>query len=209
MVSHTDEQEIRRLLDVLAWGRGQAPGEWQAWQIRSIVGGANNLLYRATSSHADLAIKFTIRDARDRAGREYAALCALERAHLNVAPKHVLLDRSSYPQPVVVQTWIPGEVRQSPPEAESQWQALLQHHLAVHTLTPQRTDFTLPAAVMNADSAASAWRLVIEQVERIPEAKRPESLRGLLHHYGASPSPIGATASVTLCRTDANITNFI
>ena len=56
------------------------------WQITRVAGAGNNLLFRATSTAHDLAIKFTIRDARDRAGREYAALLALQQAGLGIAP---------------------------------------------------------------------------------------------------------------------------
>jgi len=53
---------------------------WQRWRIARLTGGANNRLYRATGDKGEFAIKFTLRDARDRAGREYHALAALQRA---------------------------------------------------------------------------------------------------------------------------------
>ena len=71
------EEIVRPLLEYLASGVHQADGQWEAWQITRIVGGFNNLLYRATGSWGDLAIKFSIRDNRDRASREYSALLAL------------------------------------------------------------------------------------------------------------------------------------
>lgn len=54
-------------------------GRWCQWQIQRLGGSANNILYRATSSDSDLAVKFTIRDARSRARREYNALLGLDR----------------------------------------------------------------------------------------------------------------------------------
>src|SRR5689334_3052545 len=77
---------------------------WREWQIAPITGGANNLLYRATGPAGDFAVKFTRRDERDRAGREWDTLRALDAARLDLAPRAVLYlpDR---PLPAVVQTW--------------------------------------------------------------------------------------------------------
>src|SRR5512139_1869716 len=108
------EAELRPLLDHLARSRPREEGLWPDWRITPIGGGRNNLLYRATGAAGDLAVKFTLRDARDRAGREYGALLALQAAGLDLAPVPVLLDRKRYPLPVVVQTWLPGEVSAAP-----------------------------------------------------------------------------------------------
>lgn len=67
--------------------------------MRRVDGGGNNLLYHASGSAGDFAVKFTVPDDRDRAGREYAALRALGEAGLRVAPEAVLLDRDSYDLP--------------------------------------------------------------------------------------------------------------
>jgi hypothetical protein len=95
------------LVDYLAAGGAQA-GEWRGWRITRVAGAGNNLLYRATGDRHDLAIKFTIRDDRDRAGREYHALLALEQVGLAIAPAPLWLERERYAQPVVVQTWLAG-----------------------------------------------------------------------------------------------------
>ena len=62
----TDQRQspyLRPLLDHLAASAPASAADWQDWRITPIGGGANNRLYRATSDQADLAIKFTIRDA--------------------------------------------------------------------------------------------------------------------------------------------------
>ncbi len=64
------------LLDHLAAARPTAE-TWQGRRIRRIAGGHNGLVYRATGAEGDVAVKFTQRDARDRASREYHALQAL------------------------------------------------------------------------------------------------------------------------------------
>jgi hypothetical protein len=76
-VSQMSEKLLYPLLDYLAQGHRPADNRWQNWQISQISGGANNLPYRASSPDGDFAVKFTIRDRRDRAGREYGALLAL------------------------------------------------------------------------------------------------------------------------------------
>src|ERR1043165_1862994 len=102
--------EIRRLLDGLDQPQVPVDESCHGWQVTCIEGGANNLLYRATSAADDLAIKFCIRDERDRAGREFASLTTLQEAGLDLAPIPLLLDRERYSQPVMVQTWLEGEV---------------------------------------------------------------------------------------------------
>jgi hypothetical protein len=122
---HTSQQQIdlalRPLLAHLASIEVTEYEHWQDWRIRRIGGGWNNLLYRATSPSGDLAVKFTIRNQRDRAGREYLALTALQQAGLSIAPRPILLDRDHYSQPVVVMTWLPGTPLSRPPTADAEW----------------------------------------------------------------------------------------
>ncbi len=200
---------IRPLLDHLAGGTRREDVRWREWRITLIPGGQNNLLYRATSPDADLAVKFTVRDERDRAGREYGALAALRAAGLALAPEPILLDRSGYSQPVVVQSWLEGEATATPPATDDEWQRLAQHLASVHTVTPDRVQRELPGTTINADTAEEGrWR-VREQAERIPAEAQPASLRALLARFEASRFPEWPPAPVTLCRLDNNITNYI
>lgn len=200
---------IRSLLDHLAGGTRREDGRWQEWRITPITGGQNNLLYRATSPDADLAVKFTVRDERDRAGREYGALAALRAAALALAPEPILLDRNGYSQPVVVQSWLEGEVTATPPATDDEWQRLAQHLAGVHTVTPDRVQQQLPWTTINANTAEEGrWR-VREQADRIPAEAQPASLRALLARFEASRFPEWPPAPVTLCRLDNNITNYI
>ncbi len=78
-----------RLDTLLAYLAGAPPGfvgTRDGWQITTIGGGANNLLYRVRGDEGDLAMKFVMRDARDRAGREYHALRAPGRGSGGRAP---------------------------------------------------------------------------------------------------------------------------
>ena len=66
---HERQEILGPLLERLARGETGGPEEWKGWWLEPFGGGRNNLLYRATSSLGDLALKFTVRDSRDRAGR--------------------------------------------------------------------------------------------------------------------------------------------
>src|SRR5262245_33811626 len=136
MILATPAQEkfLYPLLDYLTQDHHPVKFEWQNWQIAQVAGGRNNLLYRTSGPGGDFAVKFAIRDQRDRAGREYKALLALHQARLPLAPKPILLDQERYDQPVIVQSWLEGEVMTTPPTSEVEWQSLMAHYSAIHTL---------------------------------------------------------------------------
>jgi hypothetical protein len=182
---------------------------WQGWRIQQIGGGRNNLLYHADGPGGDFAIKFTIRDKRDRAGREYAALRAVRRAGLAIAPDPVLLDRNSYPQPVVVQTWLAGEVSDAPPAADDEWLALLGHYATNHNITPETSAIRLRRAVLNMRSVAEGRRTIRRQLATIPRQAQPAEALDLLRQLEALDFPTWPAPPVALCRTDPNIRNFV
>jgi len=203
------EAIVRPLLDHLTH-RGEAKdGQWRDWQIKRVAGGRNSLLYRAVGPQGGLAIKLTIRDWRDRAGREYGALSALQQADLRVAPAPILLDRNSYEQPVVVQAWLEGEVSAAPPATEAELQNLAQHLAAVHTLKPEDTDLRLPQAIINPYDAEEGKEHVRQQVAHLPCEVRPPALQVLVRRFEAAQFPQWPAAPVTLCRLDNNITNYV
>jgi aminoglycoside phosphotransferase (APT) family kinase protein len=150
-----------------------------------------------------------MRDERDRAGREYGALQALAQAGLDLAPKALLLDRDSYPQPVVVQTWLPGESSDRLPEREDEWRALLEHLILIHGVTPQQVDVPLQPPTLDASTAAQARERVRWQVARVPREAQPDSLRALLARMEAAKEPTWPKAPLGLCRCDNNLRNYI
>ncbi|MFL5805891.1 MAG: aminoglycoside phosphotransferase family protein [Roseiflexaceae bacterium] len=200
---------LRDLLDYLDAEPAAHHQVWREWTIAPVSGGANNLLYRATSAEADLAVKFTMRDDRDRAGREYAALSALRQAGLQLAPQAIWLDQQRYHQPVVVQTWLDGEVLAAPPQMDADWMALLQHYCVIHSLTPARTATALAEAVLNVPSGAAGKALVWQHAERLPPSARPQSLQVLLTRFEAWNPPTWPAPPRTLCRVDPNWRNFL
>lgn len=200
---------LRLLLDHLTQPGPPPSGKWQGWAIARVTGGANSLLFRATGPLGDLAVKFTMRDERRRAVREYGALLALQRAGLAVAPRPVFLDYERYPHPAVVQTWLEGEVRASPPGTDAEWEDLLQLYATIHALTPARTAVPLAGAVVNAASPAACRELVQRQAELLPPQARPAELERLLRRWEAASLPNWPPPPVGLCRVDANTLNFV
>lgn len=185
---------------------------WREWKVRRVEGGANNVLFRATSPGDDLAVKFTIRDARRRARREFQALAALQETGLAVAPEPLLLDEDGFSLPVVVQRWVAGPVTAVPPQTDAAWEALVAHYAAIHTVTPAAGIFSLEKAVVNFDSIAAAASAIQQQLDHIPPAARPSSLQRLLRQVmvpGQHSERFSFVVPATLCRVDANTLNFV
>jgi thiamine kinase-like enzyme len=200
---------FRELLDHLDAEPGVLARTWREWRITPIAGGMNNLICRASGAEGDFAVKWTVRDERDRAGREYAALQALHKAGLSIAPQAVWLDRECYRQPVIVQTWLDGEVLTGPPQTDAEWDALLRHYCMTHTITPSRSAVALPEAVLNAASGAAGKLLVQQQLDRLPGSARPPSLQVLITEFDRWSPPAWPTPPRALCHVDPNWRNFL
>jgi aminoglycoside phosphotransferase (APT) family kinase protein len=202
-------QSIRTLLNHLASTEYAGSASWQDWYITRLMGGQNNLLYRATSSLGDWVVKFTIRDKRNRAGREYQALSALKSLRLSIAPTPLLVDLVSYSQPVVVQTWIKGEKVEIPPLTDAEWEKLVQHFAVIRTVTPANSLVQLSKAVLNARNAQEGRTIVQQQLARMPKEAHPASLQALIRRFQRMSFPDWAKAPIALCRVDPNPSNFI
>jgi aminoglycoside phosphotransferase (APT) family kinase protein len=203
------EALLRPLLDYLARAEHRADGRWNIWQITNIDGGRNNRLYRASCALGEIVVKFTIRDERDRAGREFGALTALRQAGLKIAPAPLLLDRDRYPLPVVVQTWLEGEVLDAVPASDDEWELLLRHLVAVHSVTPDRVNVDLPTATINAYNVLEGRQLIRESVTPIPPEERPDTLRELLQRFETASLPEWDDKRVALIRLDNNTLNYV
>jgi hypothetical protein len=197
------------LLHQLATQSPASPTFWESWEIAPVGGGANNLLYRITGPVGMFAVKFAIRDERDRAGREAVALQAVQDAGLPLAPRLVLLDRDTYSQPVVVQTWLDGEALTTPPNSDAEWSALAAHYAVIHTITPARASHALRPAVLNATSGTAGKALVCDHAQRLPLDARPPELAALLDAFEAWEPPTWPEPPPVLCRVDSNYHNFI
>jgi aminoglycoside phosphotransferase (APT) family kinase protein len=197
------------VLDYLDATPPQAAQAWREWRIAPIVGGANNLLYHVTNDRAAYAVKFTIRDERNRAQREYDALRVLHHAGLRLAPQSVWLDLQRYRQPVVVQTWLDGAILSAAPATAADWAALLNHYCAIHSLTPAQATVALAEANLNIASGAAGKALIRQHVAKLPPSAQPDSLQALLAWIEGWTPPAWPTPPRALCRADPNWRNFI
>lgn len=209
LATQEPEKFLYPLLNYITQNNHPSNSEWQTWRITQVTGGANNLLYRATGPGGDFAVKFTIRDQRDRAGREYGALLALHQAQLSLAPKPILLDQERYVQPVIVQSWLEGEVMTMPPNSEAEWQSLIAYYATIHTLKQGSVPVKLLLAVLSARSVKTAREIVEQQVAHLPKEAQPASLQRLLRQFQRTQFPDWPEPSLTLCRVDPNPLNFI
>jgi aminoglycoside phosphotransferase (APT) family kinase protein len=185
-------------------------GVWREWEIHQIEGSANNLLYRATCHEVDWAVKFTIRDQRRPAWREFYALLALQEAGLNIAPAPVYLDESSYTQPVVVQEWCDGMVTAVPPQTDTEWNHLLTLFASLATVTPDKVSQPISEAMVNFTSVGVGIRAIHTQLELIPTSEHPVALDLLLANLQKLPYPqTWASCPRALCHVDGNTLNFL
>lgn len=199
---------LRPLLAFLSTHLPDPPPTFHYWQIARIQGGQNNLLFRVTHDDQTLAIKFTRRDARDRAGREFAALQALHHLDPTVAPLPVLLDRTSFAYPVVVQSWVAGACHAGMPATMAEWQFLIAHLQTIHRIRPQHVQQPIPPAVLTMVHAADGIQRIRTAWDGHPQATCG-ALHALVQQILSHPWPTWPPPEVCLCRVDPNILNFI
>lgn len=178
------------------------------WQIIPMTGGTNNLLYRACGPDQDVIIKWCIRDTRQRAVREYAALALLNEVQPGCAPRPLLVDTTQYRQPVIVQSYVPGVVYTNPPETDDEWHQLVACLVRIHQVAERPWSSLMPA-VINAHSVATARQLIHSQLTTLPADAWPPTLLELVH--GLETTVIDELPSIplVLCHVDSNYRNFI
>ena len=179
------------------------------WQFARADGGANNLVYRVAGVDGTFAVKFCVQDERDRAGREHAALSLLYERGEQLAPEPVLLERERYFTPVVVQTWLAGEVLPEPPSSVAAWEPLLAYYAALHRVTPTHGEGNVSRALHTATNVAEGKALVRKQLTYIPKKAYPPGLYELLERCERWTGPRWSEPRLSLCRVDPNVTNVI
>ncbi len=204
-----NEDWLRPVLSYLDGASILEECSWQGWTILPVSGGANNLIYRLRGYGRDCALKFTIRDVRRRAWREYQALALLELSGFDLAPRPMALDETSYRQPLVVQSWLAGRILDGPPQLDEDWEGMAAHYAAIHSLRGADHPAVLEPAVLNILNCESGIRLVFEHAGRIPLECQPHSLQNLLKKLAAWASPSWPEPTLVLCRSDPNWRNFI
>jgi len=130
---------------------------------------------------------------------------ALQQAGLDLAPEPILVDRTSFAQPVVVQSWLTGEVHTVPPTTDEVWYRLLQHFAQIHTVTPDKVTTSIEAAVLNAHTAPAACANVQQQLARIPIDAQPAAAQTLIARFTATSFPVWQPPPLVLCRVDSKL----
>lgn len=202
------ERLLRLLLEHLDNTDPRDTGSWHGWQVTLLDGGRNNRLFRVRHSIGDFVAKFTIRDDRNRAHREFQALLAMKEAALAIAPMPILVDTTTYRQPVVIQTWIAGDRIDTPPSTDDQWQEFLQHLLMIRTITPETSSVQLSKAY-NASTVEEGRSLVHQQLAQIPHEAQPGSLQDWVRQFERTTFAEWEQPPLTLCRADPKLSNFI
>jgi thiamine kinase-like enzyme len=143
------------------------------WRITRISGGMNGLVYRAErESGAPLAVKICQRDERNRAGREYASMRAMDAAGLSVAPKVLYLapEPAGLPGAAVISEWLAGDVLEAYPAPgdHGRWVAVLESLAQVHSLTPEDSSVRLSDAALCVLEPEDILREIHLQMGRLP-----------------------------------------
>lgn len=185
------------------------PGRWRGWEVTPVTGGRNALLYRATGPGGDLAVKFTVRDERDRAGREFGALRALTGAGLAIAPQPLFLDRDLCETPVVVQQWLAGTPLDAPPSDDAGWERVAELLELLYQVRPSSVAVELLPAAFNARSFGGAVTLVREELALLPPSERPQEVVAAAERLEVSPPPDWSPGEPALCHCDANTSNIL
>jgi thiamine kinase-like enzyme len=181
-----------------------ADDTWQGWRIRPIASG-NNLLFRATRDDQDCAVKFMIRDRRNRAQHEFDALTLIDGLSPRIGPRPVFIDRDRYHHAVVVQTWIDGSALQAPPTDDSTWSQIVETYALVHQIHPAEAQRQGCASVIPAAQTVAAIRAFAQELPATPYAAALASLLAALEQAGL---PEGQPAR-RWCHGDPNIRNIL
>ena len=166
---------MQKLLDSIAimYQREADSLDINGWRIMRIGGGLNGLVYCAEREKgAPLAVKICQRDERNRAGREYASMRAMNEAGFTVAPKVLYLapEPAGLPGAAVISEWIEGEALQTYPALEDRetWTAILESLAEVHALTPEESSVQLADAVLCILEPEDVLREIKNQLGRLP-----------------------------------------
>ena len=204
-----DIEDLRPLIDRLAscaYPHTATVGRWQAVRVPR---GWNNVVYRARAGRRAVAVKFTTRDSRDRAGRKHKALLVLAEAGLDVAPKPLGLIRDGLPHPVVMSTWLEGVTSDEPPASDEEWDHLVRHYADIHAVAPAGRHADLPVAVMTMTGTASGRALLQAEVQRLLPVGVPATITDLSRLATAARLPDLVAPRCCLCRCDTNVGNLV
>lgn len=210
-MSYSDASRMHELLEHLSDLRGPYhEHHWFGWHVRPVPSG-NNLIFRVTRDADDWAVKFTIRDERNRAQREFSSLRLLESLNLQVAPRPLYFDQERYRLPVVVQTWIEGTPLKLPPEDDAIWTDILLAYHVVHQVTDeviQERGLALRPCGLVTERPEKALTGLVEFLAQIPIGEQPRTLSELLAELERFALPLIQVSSC-LGHGDATVRNML
>ena len=82
-----------------------------------------------------------------------------------------LLDPIGYAQPVVVQSWLAGEVNGRLPTTAPEWHRLVEHLALIHTVTPDKASLNLRKGRIHATSVQEDKEIIRQQVACFPSTR--------------------------------------
>jgi len=212
---------MQKLLDSIAiiYQQDADTLEINGWHITRIVGGMNGLVYHAEREIGyPLAVKICQRDKRNRAGREYAAMQALDAAGSGVSPKplYIAPDPPGLPGAAIISEWLAGKMLEAypPPQDQASWLAILESLAQVHSLTPEESSLKLSNAATSIREPEDMLREINAQFARLPEGKIGQLERNQLEHLVAvatrsTPLRWKQSSPISLIHCDSNPNNMI
>lgn len=179
------------------------------WSIGRVGGGRNSRVFRATSSNGrSYAVKFPPRDERRRAAREFAVLSAIPPT-THLAPEAIFVDEHSFAAPVVVLSWLDGNVSHNLPEGQ-EWLCLMNHYAAIHSFDQAVITKDIPPVILGPVNLVKGDYSIFWYARRFNQVDpMPKVLREIEKVYAAAHATLERMVPVTLCRVDGNLSNFV
>ena len=197
------------LLNYLSKNHPTQAVEWQSWYIQPLKGGMNNLLYRVKQAEKDWVIKFTQRDERGRAKREYNALTLLQTLGLSLAPQPLFLEMNRYPLLVMGQSWLDGLVSDRPPQTQTEWLPLLNHLHQTHQIIPNLSTKHIPRAVLTFTTAQDGLDFINKNYQHLPPSHQLPEIRALVKQINQLNFPSWPSVALVFGHVDPNTLNFV
>ena len=185
---------------------GTTSTELGGWVVTEAARGYNGIVFRARSADADLAVKVSQLDERDRAGREHDSFALLADRGVTVAPepKGVVRSPGGIPVAVLLAGWRSGNpVEQEPAPSSPVWRAIVEAYAAVHKV--ELDGANVRAAVLGVDLPQ-----VVGDMRRRAKAGGDTTSEPLIDAAERSIEPAPPTGrGRRLIHCDANLANVL
>lgn len=209
VASAIKRESLDALLEFLSRLPDLDAGEESGWHYQRISGGWNNRVYRVQNAGLDWTVKFTRRDERRRAMWEYSGLFLVADVGCPLAPIPLFVDEDSFPQPVIIQSWLLGNGYARAPRSDAGLRAMAAYYRDLHHIRKEDIIQPLPDAVLSPRSAAEARTLTDSQLGLNSPEKLPRNLLEIISRLNATNFPEWQPPPEVLLRNDPTPRNFI